>query len=106
MDTDRLPLGGVAIILENLTVSTDANGNFLMLDPPAGEQVVLIDGAPANAPAAKYPTIPVSLTLVANQLNELPYLPHLHRQHERFTPIHPTADTIATDPELPASRST
>jgi len=47
----------------------------------------LIDGDPAGSAADHYPTIPVSLTIVANQLNELPYLPHLHRQHERFTPI-------------------
>jgi hypothetical protein len=94
-------------MLDTITVSTDANGNFLMLDPPVGEQVVLIDGDPAgsaaNASSAanRYPTIPVSLTIVANQVNELPYLPHLHRQHERFTPIHPTQKTVATDPDLP-----
>jgi RHS repeat-associated protein len=101
VDTNRQPLSRVAIILDNVTVSTDANGNFLMLDPPVGEQVVLIDGDPAGSPANRYPTIPVSMTLVANQLNELPYLPHLHRQHERFTPIHPTQKTVATDPDLP-----
>ncbi|HMH50631.1 MAG TPA: DUF6531 domain-containing protein, partial [Candidatus Acidoferrum sp.] len=101
VDTDRKSLARVAIILDNVTVSTDANGNFLLLDPPTGEQVVLIDGDPAGSAANKYPTIPVSLTIVANQLNELPYLPHLHRQHERFTPIHPTQKTVATDPDLP-----
>src|SRR5439155_7777440 len=79
VDTDRLALPGVAIILDALTVSTDANGNFLMLDPPVGEQVVLIDGAPANGPSAKYPTIPIAVTIVAGRVNELPYLPHLHR---------------------------
>ena len=42
---------------------------------------MLIDGDPAGSPANKYPTIPVSMTIVANQLNELPYLPHLHQQH-------------------------
>ena len=87
-------------MLDTITVSTEANDHFLMLDPPAGEQVVLIDGDPAGSAADRYPTIPVSLTLVANQLNELPYLPHLHRQHQRFTPIHPTQPTIATDPGL------
>ena len=101
VDTDRKSLSRVAIMLDNVTVSTDANGNFLMLDPPAGEQVVLIDGDPAGSGADKYPTIPVTLTIVANQLNELPYLPHLHKQHQRFTPIHPTQKTTATDPDLP-----
>ena len=51
VDTDLQPLSRVAIILDTLTVSTDANGNFLMLDPPVGEQVVLIDGDPAGSPA-------------------------------------------------------
>jgi len=101
VDTERNPLARVAIMLDTLTVSTDANGNFLMLDPPVGEQVVLIDGDPAGSAADRYPTIPESMTIVANQLNELPYLPHLHRQHQRFTPIHPTQKTVATDPALP-----
>jgi sugar lactone lactonase YvrE len=101
VDTDRKSLSRVSIILDNVRVSTDANGNFLMLDPPAGEQVVLIDGDPAGSQADKYPTIPVTLTIVANQLNELPYLPHLHKQHQRFTPIHPNQKTVATDPDLP-----
>jgi RHS repeat-associated protein len=101
VDTDRKALSRVSIILENLTVSTDANGNFLMLDPPPGEQVVLIDGDPAGSPQNRYPTIPISLTIAANRLNELPYLPHLHRQHERFTPIDRNRPTTATDPDLP-----
>jgi hypothetical protein len=101
VDTERKALSRVSIILDNLTVSTDANGNFLMLDPPAGEQVVLIDGDPAGSAADKYPTIPVTVTIVANQLNELPYLPHLHKQHQRFTAIPPNQKTVATDPDLP-----
>src|SRR5206468_3645799 len=94
VDTDRNPLPQASIILNSLSVSTDANGNFLMLDPPAGDQVVLIDGDPASNASNRYPTIPVSVTIVANRVNELPYLPHLHRQHQRFTPINPTRKTV------------
>jgi RHS repeat-associated protein len=101
VETDRTPLAGVAIVLDQLTAYTDANGNFLMLDPPPGEQVVLIDGDPISVPGRRYPTIPLTLTIVADGVNELPYLPHLHRQHERFTAIHPTNKTIATDSDHP-----
>ena len=38
VDTDRQPLSRVSIILDNVTVSTDANGNFLLLDPPTGSR--------------------------------------------------------------------
>jgi hypothetical protein len=72
-----------------------------VLNLAAGEQVVLIDGDPAGSGADRYPTIPVSMTIIANQLNELPYVPHLHTQHQRFTAIHPTQKTVATDPDLP-----
>ncbi|OLD62965.1 MAG: hypothetical protein AUI47_10710 [Acidobacteria bacterium 13_1_40CM_2_68_5] len=102
VDTNREPLKTVAITLEDHIVFTDVNGNFLMLDPPAGDQVVLIDGGPASTPDRRYPTIPASVTILAGRTNELPYVPHLHRQKDyNFTPIHPTLDTIATDGELP-----
>ena len=59
VDTERRALARVATMLDTITVSTDANGDFLMLDPTAGEQVVLIDGDPAGSPANRYPTITV-----------------------------------------------
>ncbi|MBZ0160622.1 MAG: DUF6531 domain-containing protein [bacterium] len=105
VDTDERPLQGVTIAVGGTTASTDANGNFLLLDPPAGDQVVLIDGGPASTPTQHYPTITVSLTIAAWQLNHLPYLPHLHAQkNSNFTLIDPTRETVATDPDLPGVR--
>jgi hypothetical protein len=60
VDTERDPIPGVAIVLDQRTAVTDSNGNFLLLDLPAGEDVILIDGDPAGAPGRRYPTIPVS----------------------------------------------
>src|SRR5439155_15043888 len=78
VDTDRQPLPGVAILVGGQRALTDASGNFLLLDPPTGDQVILIDGDPASQPGRHYPTIPVSMTIVSGRTNELPYLPHLH----------------------------
>jgi len=102
VDTDRQPLPGVAILVGGQRALTDASGNFLLLDPPAGDQVILIDGDPASQPGRHYPTIPVSMTIVSGQTNELPSLPHLHVQRDfNFTPIVPSRETVATDPDLP-----
>jgi hypothetical protein len=54
LDTDREPLPGVAVIVEGTSAFTDANGHFILLDPPAGEQVVLIDGGPASNAEASW----------------------------------------------------
>lgn len=102
VDTDEHPLQGVAISVGSATASTDAHGNFLLLDPPAGDQVVLIDGGPAGTLTQHYPTISVSLTIATGQMNHLPYLPHLHAQkNSDFTPIDPIRETVARDPDLP-----
>ncbi|MBI1847197.1 MAG: hypothetical protein HYR86_09530, partial [Candidatus Rokubacteria bacterium] len=108
LDTNGVPLQNVAIRIGSTFVSTDAGGNFLFLNPPTGSQVVLIDGDPASPSADQhYPTIPVTVTIVANQTNPLPFVPYLHvQQNYNFTRIDPGTDTVATDPALPGVQLT
>jgi hypothetical protein len=92
----------VEILVGGQRAVTDARGEFQLLDPPTGHQVILIDGDPASRPGRHYPTIPLSMRIVAGQTNELPYLPHLHVQRAiNFTHINPSRETVATDPDLP-----
>jgi RHS repeat-associated protein len=106
LDTHRRPIPQVTIQLVTQTSTretvTDAAGSFLLQHVPAGEQLVLVDGHPASHAQAKYPTIPVTVTILPGLVNRLPFTPHLHAQKDRnFTPIHPTRATVVTDPELP-----
>jgi sugar lactone lactonase YvrE len=102
VDTHRNPLRGVEIAVGEQRALTDASGNFVLLDPPEGEQVVLIDGDPASDAERHYPTIPATVTIVAGRTNELPYVPHLHEQKRtHFTRIDHGRETVVTDPDVP-----
>lgn len=102
LDTDKWPIKNVTIRVGDSTRTTDESGNFVLENPPIGDQVVLIDGSTASAETAKYPTIPITMNIAPNQTNSLPYVPHLHAQKNyNFTPINPSVETIAEDPEIP-----
>ncbi|NJD67632.1 MAG: hypothetical protein FIA90_02990 [candidate division NC10 bacterium] len=106
LDTDEQPIQGVTLRIEtaqgSIEAVTDAGGNFLMQNPPVGDQVVLIDGQTASTSTKHYPTIPTNVTILSGVVNQLPFIPHLHLQKNfNFTQISPTQETIASDPELP-----
>jgi RHS repeat-associated protein len=100
--TEEAPLANVTIRLGTLTTLTDGGGNFLLSNPPAGEQVVLIDGSTASTPNASYPTIPVTVTIQPGQVTSLGFTPHLHAQPvARTVPLTPGQAATVTDPAIP-----
>ncbi|HEU5393333.1 MAG TPA: DUF6531 domain-containing protein, partial [Candidatus Methylomirabilis sp.] len=103
LDTAEQPVPGVTIQLGSLTTTTDAAGNFTLLDPPTGSQIVFLDGSTASSPDRSYPTIPVTVTITPGQVNTLPFQPHFHVQKARnFTDIGNSAVArTVTDPEVP-----
>lgn len=103
LDTAEQPVPGVTIQLGSLTTTTDAAGNFTLLNPPTGTQVVFLDGSTASTPDRSYPTIPVTVTITAGQVNTLPFQPHFHVQKARnFSNISNSAVArTVTDPEVP-----
>jgi len=102
LDTDAKPIKNVTIRVADSSTTTDESGNFLLENPPIGDQVVLIDGFTASTDAAKYPTIPITMNIIPAQTNSLPYVPHLHAQKNyNFTPINPAKETRVEDPEIP-----
>ena len=101
VDTGGSPLRNVTVSVGASSASTDESGNFLLLDPPTGTLVVLIDGFTASTGTAKYPTIPITMTIEEGISNALPYVPHFHAQKDyNFTAIDPSVTTIVEDPEL------
>ena len=103
VNTEEQPLANVTIRLGALTTLTDGGGNFLLAEPPAGPQVVLIDGSTASTPTVSYPTIPVTVTIQSGQATPLGFTPHLHAQPvTRTVPIAPGQAATVTDPAIPS----
>ncbi len=100
---DAKPVKGVTLTIGGQTTVTDDAGNFMFIDPPAGEQILMMDGHTANTTDASYPSrIPVPVTITGGQDNKLPYALYLHEVNTKtVTVIDPTKDTIVTDPDIP-----
>ncbi len=100
---DGRPIKGVTLTIGDMTTSTDDAGNFIFIDPPAGEQVLIIDGDTANHDGITYPSrLPVPVTITGGQDNKLPYPVYLHEvKTDYYTVIDSTKDTIVSDPEIP-----
>ena len=59
-------LPGVTVTVGNpTTATTDANGNFIILDPPAGSVDVEIDGTTASVPGSTFPILHVTVDVAA-----------------------------------------
>jgi hypothetical protein len=102
---DGAPIGGIQLTLAGLTTTTDAGGNFLILDPPAGTHMLSID---ANAAQAGLPIYAVDVTLVAGQATSLPVFRITPPPPpERFVPIqNATQDQVVRDPRFPGASIT
>ena len=104
LDEEGKPVKGAMVTLGTLQGPTDDAGNFLLLNPPAGaDQLLLVDGTPASTAERNYPIIPYKVTIVAGQANTLAFTPHLHVQ--KTTGLvdisNGSVQRIVTDPSLP-----
>ena len=94
---DDAPISGARVKIGSLIVTTDASGNFLFTNAPAGSQVLLIDG-----PSALYPgDLPVQMTIQPGIANVLPYPVFLHEVSQNYIPIVPGAQTIVAPSDVP-----
>jgi RHS repeat-associated protein len=95
-----LPIPNIVVKIGTIQTQTDAAGNFLLQNVPAGTQPLMVD---ANAAVAGLPIYAFDVALTAGQTNVLPisYLTP-PPPPEAFTPINnATADQILTDPRFP-----
>jgi RHS repeat-associated protein len=100
LNTDLSPLAGVTIKARNSSVTTDSNGEFTIDNVPAGKALILVDGS--SVTGAHYPTIPLTIDILANTPSYMPFQIYLHKQKTtNFAAITPSADTVLSDPELP-----
>ncbi|MBI3952027.1 MAG: hypothetical protein HY314_16395 [Acidobacteria bacterium] len=82
-----IPLPGVRVGLitdkqtgrvdPTIATTTDAAGNFVLYNVPAGEQTFLVDGSTATVQGKRYPPVEETFRVVASQPNRLNFIVHL-----------------------------
>jgi RHS repeat-associated protein len=103
LSTDKDPIIGATVSLDGHTATTDSAGSFLLVDVTAGpNRPVMIDGHTASAPNKTYPIIVEPASIVAGQVNTVPftfYLPAVDTQFERD--VVPNQTTVVDNPRVP-----
>jgi RHS repeat-associated protein len=100
---DDAPFVGARVRLGGIAVFTDESGTYRFVNPPvAGDQVLLIDGNPANTAQFEYPSgIPNPVMILAGQDNRALTTFIGRVEATRFTAITPGQAAAVTDPDLP-----
>ncbi len=99
---DGAPFVGARVRLGGAAVFTDETGTYRFVSPPvAGDQVLLVDGSPANTPTAEFPSaIPMPVMIVAGQDNKALTVFIGRVDPTKFTAIVPGAVASVTNPDI------
>jgi RHS repeat-associated protein len=102
------PIPGVTVTLGSAFTLTDAAGNFVLRAPPAGANMLLVDGRTASTPTAQYPPVEVQIDVAASGPTRVPYvlyLPVLDTAHPVTLPLDAggftTQEVKASTPVIP-----
>jgi RHS repeat-associated protein len=102
------PIPGVSVALGSAFALTDAGGNFVLLAPPTGPNMLFVDGRTASTTDAQFPIVEVNLTVAATGPSRVPftiYLPKLDTGNAINLPIDgagfTTQEVKATTPRIP-----
>jgi RHS repeat-associated protein len=101
---DGLPLHGVSVSIGDARASTGADGRFLLTNPPAGRQKLVVDANRAGRPAGDYGRYEIGVDLAAGQTTDLPYpiwLTRLDRERTAKFPSPTTREVVLTTPKIP-----
>ncbi len=102
------PIPGVTVTLGSAFTLTDAGGNFVLLAPPAGANMLLVDGRTASTPTVQYPPVEVNIAVNASGPTRVPfivYLPKLDTANPVTLPLNAggftTQEVKASTPMIP-----
>ncbi|PYN96665.1 MAG: hypothetical protein DMD91_20655 [Candidatus Rokuibacteriota bacterium] len=108
VDAVPQPIPGVTVTLGAAFTLTDAGGNFVLLAPPPGQNMLLVDGRTASTPTAQYPPVEVNIAVNASGPTRVPfivYLPKLDTSNPVTLPTDATGTVTqtvqATTPTIP-----
>jgi RHS repeat-associated protein len=98
------PLANVTLSIGEHKAQSDADGYFLLTDIPAGTQTLIMEGATANRPGAKYGYFESVVKIARGESNELPYtiwMPKLDTKHVITIPSPTTEEVVISSPRIP-----
>jgi len=102
------PIPGVSVALGSAFVPTDVAGNFVLLAPPVGPNMLFVDGRTASTPEAQFPIVEVQIDVAVSGPTRVPftiYLPKLDTANAINLPLDgagfTTRDVKATTPSIP-----
>src|SRR5439155_17898367 len=84
------PIPGATVTLGSAFTLTDAAGNFVLLAPPTGDSMLLVDGRTASTPVVQYPAVEVNIDVASSGPTRIPfiiYLPRLDTAHPVTLPL-------------------
>ncbi len=103
-----MPIPGVSVALGSAFVLTDAAGNFALLAPPVGPNMLFVDGRTGSVPEAQFPIVEVQINVAPAGPTRVPftiYLPKLDTGNAITLPLDgagfTTQDVRATTPRIP-----
>jgi RHS repeat-associated protein len=103
LSSEQEPIVAATVSVDGRSATTDAAGVFLLIGVTAGQnRPVMVDGRTASAPNKTYPVIVEPATIVAGQVNTVPftfYLPALDTQFEKD--LIPNQTNVVGNPRLP-----
>lgn len=103
LSNEKEPIIGATASLDGKTATTDSAGVFLLIGVTAGQnRPVMIDGRTASAPNKTYPVIVEPASVVAGQVNTVPFtffLPAIDTQFEKD--LVPNQVNVVGNPRLP-----
>ena len=102
------PIPGVTVTLGAAFTLTDAGGNFVLLAPPSGANMLLVDGRTASTATVQYPPVEVNIAVNTTGPTRVPfvvYLPKLDTANPVTLPLDSggftTQEVKATTPTIP-----
>jgi len=102
------PIPGVSVVLGAAFVLTDAAGNFTLLAPPTGPNMLFVDGRTASTVTDQFPIVEIQITVAATGPTRVPfpiYLPKLDTANAINLPLDASGFTtqtvLATTPRIP-----
>jgi YD repeat-containing protein len=103
-----LPIPGVTVALGSAFVLTDAAGNFTLLAPPTGPNMLFVDGRTASTVDAQFPIVEIQIAVNPTGPTRVPfpiYLPKLDTANAITLPLDAngftTQTVLATTPRIP-----
>src|SRR5207249_3079473 len=67
------PIPGVSVALGSAFVPTDVAGNFVLLAPPVGPNMLFVDGRTASTPEAQFPIVEVQIDVAVSGPTRVPF---------------------------------